>query len=464
MTSLDREKYLHAKLIERSLVFLQCGSVLETIKLPEGVGLTGHFVRYDRLNVPMVSLTEGSLPDEDNPSVSEVQVVLDQMGGRMTLSDIAMLATKHPLVEEATKLLADQAQRVIDREIQKVFLAGTNVQYFDGSRADRTEITTSDKLNDTVLHKARVTLVNDGTPPRGGPGGGVQLGQGVEKAGSGVMSAKGNSATNGKHFVAICGPEVMADMRLASTTLGTFVSVAMYRDQSRLYNYEMGEWLGFRWIETNFIPKFNLLGNTTEAVSSASAFGTDTPVVTAVNGSGSLKSATTFFYKVTRKHKLRGFEEDISIAHSTASEASGDNESFTFNFTGVDDDYVYNLYFDTEATGGDGSDGELGLAEENIESGDTVTVTTVATGDAPPSSVCDASDSNIATVHPIYICGEDFGSWVHLDPLKVIVTGDQATIGGNELLQKKSIGWKYLGKAVIKDQLRILRVEVHSGY
>ncbi len=465
MTSNDREKYLHAKLISRSLVFLQCGSVLETIKLPEGNGLTGYFVRYDRLNVPMESMSEGSLPDEDNPSVSEVQVVMDQLGGRMTLSDIAMLATKHPLVEEATKLLADQAQRVIDREIQRVFLAGTNVQYFDGSRADRTEITTSDKLNDTVLHKARVTLVNDGAPARGGPSGGVQLGQGVESAGAGVQKAGSGSINGGRHYVAICGPEVMADLRLASTTLGNFTSTAMYRDQSKLYNYEQGEWLGFRWIETNFIPRFNLLGSSTAAVATGNAAGTDTPTITAVNGGGSLNSGNTYYWKVTRKHKLRGFEEDISVAHSTAADATGgDDDSFSFAFTGVDDDYVYNLYFDSVVDGGTGVDAELGLVEENIESGDTVVVTTEATGDEPPPAVCDAADGSPASVHPIYVCADDFGAWVHLDPLRVIITGDQATIGGNELMQKKSIGWKYLGKPVIKDQLRLLRIEVHSGY
>lgn len=464
----DRELYLHDKLISRAMVRILCASVMENINLPEGVGLTANFVRYNRMNLPTSTLSEGVAPSNSSFTLTLVQVTLDQWGDMVTITDVSQLTTKHPLVDQATQLLADNAQRVIDREIQLVWLAGTNVQYGDGSVTSRPTITSALKMSDAVLHKARITHINNGTPPRGGPSGGIILGTadgGGAKPGEGFKTGVGsNSGTinQGQHYVAICGPEVWADIMAAGTSLGTVASVAMYANQKQLYNGEEGTWLGTRFVISNFIPKFQLLGNTTAAVSSTNAFGTDTPIVTAVNGGGSLTSATTYFYKVTRKKLDRGFEEYISIAHSTASAATGNNESFTFDFSGLTAGYVYNLYFDTQSGGGSGADSQLGLVQANIAVGTTVTVTDVATGSAPPASV-PVSPSTL-NVYPVYIVGEDFGSWVGLQKLRVMVSGDTPTIGGNELLQLKSIGYKFLGKAVIKDQLRILRVEVTSAY
>lgn len=470
-TSNDQEKYLHDKLISRAMIRLVCASVLENITLPEGVGLVANFVRYNRMNLPMSTLSEGVPPSNSSFTLSLVQVTLDQWGDMVTITDVSQLTTKHPLVDQATQLLADNAQRVIDREVQLVMLAGTNIQYGDGSVTSRPSITSGLKATDSAIHKARITMVNNGSPPRGGPSGGIILGDIGEGGGAqdkgftkGVGTQRGGGSINdGQHFVAIAGPEVMADIMATGTSLGTFASVAMYANQKALYNGEIGTWLGVRWVETNFIPKFQLLGNTTAAVVSTNAFGTDTPVVTAVDGGGSLKSSTTFFYKVTRKKLDRGFEEFISIAHSTASTATGDNESFTFNFSSLTAGYVYNLYFDTVATGGTGSDATLGLVSANIAVGTTVTVTAnPAATTTPPASV--PTSPSTLNIYPIYLVADDFGSWVGLQRLRVMVSGDTPTIGGNELLQLKSIGYKFLGKAVIKDQLRLLRVEVTSGY
>jgi hypothetical protein len=468
----DQEKYLADKLISRSMVRLVCASVLDPIQLPEGVGLTANFVRYNRMNVPLATLSEGVAPANSAFNLSLVQVTLDQWGDMVTISDVAQLTTKHPLVDQAIQLLSDNAQRVIDREIQLVWLAGTNIQYGDGSVTARSSITSGMKATDTVLHKARVTMVNNGAPPRGGPSGGVVLGsigegEGAKQKGEGTKGLGSGGSKNfmqGQHYVAIAGPEALADIQSTSTSLGTFASVSMYRNETALYNGEVGTWLGFRWVETNFLPTFSTLGGTTAAVATGNAFGTNTPIVTAVNGGGALTSATTFFFKVTRKSLSDGFEDEISIPHSMASTATGNNESFTFDFTGLATGNVYSLYFDTVTTGGTGTDATLGLVQANIAVGSVVTVTAnPAATTNPPASVTAAGVTSLI-IHPIYIVAEEFGSWVGLQQLRVMVSGDTPTIGGNELLQLKSIGYKFLGKAVIKDQLRILRLEVNTTY
>jgi hypothetical protein len=309
-------------------------------------------------------------------------------------------------------------------------------------------------MSDTIIHRAVVTLSEGGAKPRG------QAGSESLRVSS-ANAAK--SLRGGGTYVGVASPSVIHDIMQAGTSHGTWAAVAQYANAQALYNAEAGTWLGIRWVETNHIPKLQRLGNDTAAVTSTNAFGADTPVVTAVNGGGSLKSGATYFYKVTRKDKLRGFEEFISIAHSTAAEATSDNESFTFNFSSLTAGYVYNLYFDSVVDGGTGTDATMKLVEENIEVGETITVTTEpTTGANPPDNTGFESGAGV-DVHPVYIHGADSCNWVGLQDLRVYMTKDESTIG-NVLRLKRAIGYKFLGKAMIRNQNFMLRLEVASNF
>lgn len=442
----DQRKYLHAKLLRNAYLKLVCRDICEKVTMPDGMGLQATFVRYQRMNLPQATITEGIDPSNSSFSLASVTVTLDQWGDVLIVSDIAQLTAAHPLTTQVLKLLADNAARVMDREVQIVWLAGTNVMFGDGSVASRAAITTAMKMTDAVISKAFVSLEDGGAAPRGGPNGDKDYTEGGESSGSNIFGAQA--------YVAVAGPQVMADIR-TTATLGTWLDVAMYNDPKRIYNMEVGRWLGIRWVATNFIPKFTMLGSTTAAVASGAAGGTGTPTITAVDGGGTLTSATTYWWKVTRKRKDRGFEEDISIRHSTDSTATADNESFSFDFTGLSTSYVYNLYFGTAD-----ADASLFLASSNIESGATVVVTAVPAGVNPPANV---NTTGTPTIHPVYIHGADSCAWVGLQNLKVYTSKDEATTD-NPLLLRKTFGYKFLGKTVILNQLFMLRVEVASGF
>lgn len=450
-TSTDQEKFVASELIKRSYLRLVAASVCDKVKQKKGTGKTAYFIRYKRMNVPLATLTEGSDPANSAMTLDSFTVTLDQWGDVITITDVAELTTLHPLMQQALELLADNAQRVIDREIQIVWFTGTNIQYGDSSVTSRRTITAAMKISDTLINKAVVTLVDAGCPQRFGP----------SNRDAKAVAAAGSFSGMG-HYLGICGPQVMADIRAASTSLGTWASAMVYQGKSGLYNAEVGTWLGVRWVETNFIPKLAILGNTTAAVVSTNAFGTDTPVVTAVDGGGTLTSATTYFFKVTRKDLTRGFEEGISIAHSMASTATANNESFTFNFSSLTAGYVYNLYFDTVQAGGTGTDATLGLVSANIAIGTTVTVTGVAlaANGTPPDNV---NTTGTPTIHPVYFFGAEACVWVGLQDLQVMMTKDESIIG-NVLKLKRAIGYKFLAKCMIKDQTRLLRLEVASTY
>ncbi len=130
-TASDQEKFLAAKLIARAYLKLIAVSLCDKVQQPEGTGTTAYFVRYQRMNVPMSTISEGVDPVNNSVSVQQFTVSLDQWGDVVTLTDVAQLTTKHPLVQQVTELLADNAQRVIDREVQVVWMANSNVIYGD---------------------------------------------------------------------------------------------------------------------------------------------------------------------------------------------------------------------------------------------------------------------------------------------------------------------------------------------
>jgi N4-gp56 family major capsid protein len=453
-TATDQQKFLVYKMISRNRTRIVAASVCDKMKMQEGSGLTAYFIRYQRMNVPVATLTEGVPPSYNAlGTIQQVTVTMDQWGDVLLLTDVTQLTTYHPILDIAMQLLADNAQRVIDREVQLVWLANTNVSYGDGSVVTRRTITSGMTLSDAVIAQARVTMSDAGASPRGGPNGDE-----IEVANAASVS---NSIRGGLHYLGVAGPHVITEIQKLGTNFGSWVSVSTYQDKKNLYNGEVGDWLGVRWVETNFIPKFTALGNSTEAVVDGAAFGTGTPTVTETATGGTLNKNATYSFKVTRKDLQRGFEEAISYTHTHATTNAGSNTyKLTFAFPSTAG-YVYNIYFDTvqAGSGASAADTALKLVASNIAASASVEVTAIA------STGTTAPDHNTSgkTIHPVYFIGEEACNWVGLQDLKTYVTTDQSTLS-DVLNQLKGVGYKFMAKAMVRDTTRILRVEVCSTY
>lgn len=446
--SKDQEKFLVNKLLDRSYIKLVMAGICDQVQMREGAGLIAYFVRYARMNVPVASLSEGVTPSDSNFTLDEVTVTLDQWGDYIILTDVAQLTAKHPLMTQAVELLADNAARVMDREITIVLLAGTNVQFGNGTVTTRDTITSSMKISDTVIGQVRVTMVSNGAPPRGGPSGDARQ-----------TAATGNFQ-NGLNYVAIAGPQVIQDVMSPATSFCTWVSAATYANAKQLYAAEAGTWLGIRFVETNFLPKFVLLGGTTTAAAIGASAGGITGLTTAV-GAGSLSNAT-YAWKVTRKDLLRGFEEAISIPHTSATGAGTSSISFTMPSTAG---FVYNLYFDKTGGGGSAIDSNLGLVAANLAASSVTAVTAASSSSTnPPNSLRNSLDSaDPSAVHPVFVLGEAAVSWVGFYKPRFLLSPTGAT-NVDPLAQRRTAGYKFFGKSVIKDQTRLLRLEVASSF
>ena len=446
-TTYDREKMLASQLISRSHIRMVAASLCDKVKMKEGAGETAYFVRYSRMNLPTDPLSDdGDDPANSSFSLEEFSVALDEWGDVITITSRAILTTSHPLVQQAMDLLADNAARVMDREIQLVWLANSNVRYGDGSVTSRRTITSSMKLSEDVILGARVQLVNDGAPPRG-----------VSSKDAHATNASG-MYTGGASYVAVAGPEVLADISRPSVSLGTWAAVATYANAKALYNFEVGTWMNIRWVETNFIPQVTRLGNTTVAAEEGSNadMGVTGFDVAETNAAGTLANGT-YYWKAVRKSLTRGLPDEVSIEHTVTTAGADDTVTFTM---GSASGYVWDIY-----VGSSTGDSNLFLLDENVAASGTVTLLTVpATGDHPPESLRASGDgSDPTTIHVVYIHAAESCKWVGFYDAKFHVTKDESIIG-NVLRRKRALGYNFFGKAIVPDTTRLLRLEVASTF
>lgn len=445
--SYDREKFLAAQLVSRSMIRMVAASLCDKVQQPEGTGETAYFVRYKRMNLPVTELSDdGADPSNSSFSLEEYTATPDEWGDVVTITARLVRATSHPIMQKAMDLLADNAARVMDREIQVVWLAGTNVRYGDGSVASRSTITSTMVLNEATILAARVQMVDAGVPPKG------------MKSKDAFATGASGTFTGPSLYVAVAGPQVLADISRPSTSMGTWAAVGTYGDAKRFSNFEIGIWMNIRWVETNFIPKFTLLGNSTPAAAlGADAGGTGFTTANVASGH-SLVSATTYYWKITRKDLLRGFEEAISIIHSTSPGGSGDNEGISFTAPSTAG-YVYNVYFGDTAV-----DADLFLVSENLAASGAYTQGTVpTTGTSAPANINVTADVSPSTVHVVYIHGDESCKWLGFWNTKFYITKDESIIG-NVLRRKRSLGYDFFGKACLQDQIRLLRLELASTF
>lgn len=188
--------------------------------LPANSSKTVSFTQFANLTPPSGTLTEGTTPTDDALSVSAITATVDQVGQFVTLTDLAQLTVKHPLMDQLMQNLGQSAARSYDNRIQAVVIAGTNVQYA-GGRAARTAITSSDVMSSAELSKAVANLRNNGGQP-----------------------------FDDGNYVLVVDPSVEQD--IVNDT--KFNAAGAYSQVAKLNANEVGVWYGVRVVRSNNIP------------------------------------------------------------------------------------------------------------------------------------------------------------------------------------------------------------------
>lgn len=215
----DLQTYFSKRLLDINSkdAVLQTAAYKENI--PSNASKTISFTQYSRLSVPGSVLTEGTTPSDTAVSNAAVTAVVDQWGAFVTLTDIAELTVKHPVVGELEMLLGEQANETIETQINTVLVAGTTVQYAN-SKAARTALGNADVVTTTEMQKALKTLRVNGARP-------------VDK-----------------NYVMFVDPSVEQDLLADST----FKAVQNFSPDSMEAGAVVGRWMGIEVRRSNVIP------------------------------------------------------------------------------------------------------------------------------------------------------------------------------------------------------------------
>lgn len=412
------DAYIQKKLQEIGNVRLRFREYAQKKPLPEGEGKTVRFLRYNRLEVPIIPLSEGVDPTDEALSNSYIEAVVKEYGKIVTLTNVLQLVVGHPVLQQAIMLVADAMQRSDDMLIQNALLAGTNV-YFGNAKTSRAALTATDYITTTDLQKMIAALdITDGIA-----GGAPPFANGAY---AGILHRK--------HELDLQNDSVWKDM-------------AIRQDAEALKRGVMNRWAGVEWKTTNFGPEF------TRALAEGGAANATTYAITAVDTGGSITgSSTAHYFQVTRKHKKRGFEEGISPEHTENSVATADsNNSFNCALP-TDTNYLYNIYIGTAS-------GALKLFAENQEGNQTVVITSVPSSGSAPPPVPAAS----VKIYTSYVFGADSFAVVDLDKLEAGVTKDERTTD-NPLKLRRKVGGRWMNVALILNDLWIARIEAPSRF
>lgn len=114
-----------------------------TENIPNNSSKTISFTQYTDLTPVSSVLTEGTAPTDTQLATTAITATIDQLGAFVTLTDLAKLTPKHPVMQKTLELLGVQGARTYDNYIFNAISVGTAVYYAGGVSSRATLVATS---------------------------------------------------------------------------------------------------------------------------------------------------------------------------------------------------------------------------------------------------------------------------------------------------------------------------------
>jgi N4-gp56 family major capsid protein len=430
----DISPYIAAKtlpLARRQLVVYQFG---DPATLPKGHGTTYTASRYNRVPLPYAPLSEGVPPIGQTMTLQQVSAQAQQWGDKITITDVAEMTIYHPLFKKAIELVALQLAETQERNTFNNLNAGAQINYVN-SRGARASLVAGDVINPHEINRAAAMLVNLGAPRFMGD----EITDMKLDAEAGGAKAS-NNPRKMPHYVAVAHPFVIGDF----SENATVVTAWSYSDLNRLYNYEVGEWRGIRFCQTNMVPTF-----------------TGFAQINGTAGAGGGLAATNYFTIITGQDTQNQYESYITqVSNSTAVAASGTITLTMPTAAG----FTYSVYIGTTNTpsnlglsaSGPTTGPYVGQATQ-LAPGAVVTITGIGMAQVPP-----AAPATGVTVYPTYIFGRGAYAQVVLDNAKFTYLKEADK--SDPLNQLRVVGWKNFYGTLIQNAQFMLRLESTSAF
>ena len=230
-----------------NLTFLKYG---QKRPMPKNEGDTINFRRFNSLDVPAASLTEGVTPDGTTLSITAVTATVAQEGNWVRVSDKISMVGIDPVVTETAALMGENAAKTLETRCADVIFKGTSQQYAGGA-ASAAAIASGKVMNSEEVKKAVRTLRKNNAEPAEGP-----------------------------CYIGFCDPEVAYDLQNDSL----WQDISKYNGAENIMKGEIGRLHGVRFIVTTMCPT-DASTNTNGKLHKTLIVGKDAYGVVDVNGS-----------------------------------------------------------------------------------------------------------------------------------------------------------------------------------
>lgn len=200
-----------------NLTFLKYG---QKRPMPKNEGDTINFRRFNSLDVPAASLTEGVTPDGDNLSITAVTATVAQEGNWVRLSDKISMVGIDPVLTESAALMGENAAKTLETRCADVIFKGTS-QQFAGGAASAAAIAAGKVVNSEEVKKAVRTLRNNNAEP-----------------------------LEGGYYIGFCDPSVAYDLQNDAL----WQDISKYNGAENIMKGEIGRIHGVRFILTTMCP------------------------------------------------------------------------------------------------------------------------------------------------------------------------------------------------------------------
>ena len=230
--------------------------------IPRGNGKTIEFRKFNQLPKALTALTEGVTPDGGALDATSLTATVAQYGYFLRISDVLDLTAIDNVIVEATQLLGSQAGVTMDTVVRNQLVAGNNVLFCptvsngtETAVTQRKDMNTTSQLTVKMIQKAATLLKNNNVPDFDGC------------------------------YVAIIHPSVAYDLRKSKD----WVEAHKYAATTELFNGEIGELHGMRFIEDVFAPVLtgnNYKNKANGATYACYAFGKDSFGIIDPDGGG----------------------------------------------------------------------------------------------------------------------------------------------------------------------------------
>ena len=223
--------YAAKEFLERAIPYLVIEKFGQSKPLPANNSKTMIFRRYNALDTTPNILIEGVTPSGKPLTSTDVTVTLEQMGDRITITDVILDTHEDPVLKQAQEVLGEQAAQMIEVSRFGVIKAGTNAYMANGTL--RTDVNTPITLS--LQRKVTRYLKR-------------QMAKKITKI---VRSTAAYGTANvAPSYIALCHSDCEADIR----NLPGFVPVEEY-GQLTPYDSEIGKCEDVRYVySTIFLP------------------------------------------------------------------------------------------------------------------------------------------------------------------------------------------------------------------